>query len=72
MATRCLLIAALDSVMVSKFVAFLNITAEASVISISRGKMGSEQHNRGMVFRYFSIDARLELHKMRQVRYFNE
>jgi hypothetical protein len=55
--TRCLRIAALDSVIVSNFVSFLNIAVQASVISISRVKMGSGPRIRGMVFRYFVVDT---------------
>jgi hypothetical protein len=38
--TRCLYFAELDSVMVSNFITLLNITEQASFISISRGEKG--------------------------------
>jgi hypothetical protein len=39
-ATRCLHIAEPGSVIISNFVALLNLTDQASVISISRGEYG--------------------------------
>ncbi|MDF2659990.1 MAG: hypothetical protein K0Q94_2781 [Paenibacillus sp.] len=34
--------------------------------------MGSEQRNRGMVFRYFSVDTAIRVNNIRQFRYFME
>jgi hypothetical protein len=67
--TCCLYIAALGSVIAPIFVALLNITAQASAISILGVKMGIEQRNKGMVFRYFAINTSARVNSIPKFRY---
>jgi hypothetical protein len=52
---------------------FLAVMATSYWLYQSLGvKMGSEQRNRGMVFRYFAVDTAIRVNNIRQFRYYTD